>query len=213
MQLIKFFIILLFCVSNFINAENPPSPLTGREKIFTEIYEKTLSKQTPEGSLLENMRPFVDMLQTFLVENNIHSVVEVGCGDWKVARYISWGDIQYRGYDIVKSVVEKNQKKFGNSKVQFIHADALSTDLPSADLLICKNVLQHFSNNFRNILSFLSQTHKFKHCLIVNDITFVKESSKHNYRIQTGGYHPLNLSQQPFKVNGSKLFNMRQTEP
>lgn len=161
-------------------------------------------EDTPSCSLLENASPYIDFLQDFMKENNIRSVVEVGCGDWKVSRYITWGDIQYHGYDVVKGVINQNRKKYGSPFIQFSYADAISTELPEADLMICKDVLQHFPNE--DVKSFLGQTSKFKHCLIINDTSYAKNEENENKQISKGGYRPLDLSRQPFKVKGMKIF-------
>lgn len=202
MKLIKSFIVLLFSISGLALADDA-SISQEMENIFTGMHERNLKSSRPEGSLLQNTQPYVDFLQAFIKENAIRSVVEVGCGDWSISRYIPWGDIQYHGYDVVKNVVEQNKKKYGRANVQFTHADALSSDLPSADLLICKDVLQHLSNE--EIIHFLAKTDKFKHCLITNDINRVDKTVEHNTPIQTGKYRPLDLSHKPFKANGIKL--------
>ena len=203
MQLITFLFLILLSFPSVMIAESDESSSTLREAIFTGSYKKS-GTATPEGSLLVNAKPYIDFLQAFLKENNIRSVVEVGCGDWKVSRYISWGDIQYHGYDIVKSVIEQN-KKYGSPAIKFTHADALSTDLPAADLLLCKDVLQHLSNE--DIVAFLAQTPKYKHCLMTNDITNLQQASTDNSPIKTGGYRCLDLNKQPFKAGGIKLFS------
>lgn len=199
------FIAFIFSIPLTILAQDQNSPVSEREKLFTDFYNKTSSKAPFEGVLLENAQPYIDFLQAFLQENEIRSVVEVGCGDWRVSRYISWGDIQYNGIDIVKPVIEENKKKYGSPTIQFTHADACAGELPSADLLICKDVLQHLSN--QDIAFFLKQTSKYKHCLLTNDITDTESASKDNQAIKTGGFHSLNLGEHPFEVKGFGLFS------
>ena len=69
------------------------------------------NEETSGSSFLENASPYIEFLKNFIKENNIRTVVEVGCGDWKVSRYIPWEDAQYHGYDVVKSVINRNKKK------------------------------------------------------------------------------------------------------
>jgi len=61
-----------------------------------------------------------------------------------VARHIDWGDKQYHGVDVVESVIEKNIV-CRKSETQFTHLISLD-QVPTADLLICKDVLKHLSN-------------------------------------------------------------------
>jgi SAM-dependent methyltransferase len=182
------------------------------EDAFTTIYETCVWGHDSEGhgisgagSKVEHAKPYMQFLQKFLNDNNIKSVVDVGCGDWTFSQYIDWSGILYIGYDVVKSVVEKNNISFSGSNCQFIHGDALTIDLPVADLLICKDVLQHLPNN--DIKLFLKQCSKFKHCLITNDYDVKTGSSKNKDISAKGGWHTIDLTQPPFNVEGFKIFN------
>ena len=146
----------------------------------------------------------MNFLQDFLKHNEIKSVVDVGCGDWSFSQYIDWKNISYIGYDVVKSVIERNIKKYSDPSCLFVHANALTVDLPSADLLICKDVLQHISNE--NVLNFLKQIGKFKYCLITNDTDFDTETSL-NSDTEAGGYRTLDLTKEPFGVKGVKALS------
>ena len=49
---------------------------------FTEIYlHNHWEAGSGIGSMVEHVRPYVDMLQAFIRNNAIKSVVDVGCGD------------------------------------------------------------------------------------------------------------------------------------
>ena len=141
----KFLPSLLACA--FLCAENQT------EKVFTHIYtlgEWDESGFSLSGSQVEITQVYMDYLQNFLREHEIHSVVDLGCGDWAFSRYIDWKGIEYLGIDIVKSVVERNQRLFTQPNVTFIYADALNMELPEADLLLCKDVFQHLPNHARH---------------------------------------------------------------
>jgi 2-polyprenyl-3-methyl-5-hydroxy-6-metoxy-1,4-benzoquinol methylase len=133
--------------------------------------------------------------------------VDVGCGDWEFSRYINWENIQYTGYDVVASVINKNQKNFSQENICFVHANDLTEDLPQADLLICKDVLQHLSNE--SVILFLEQTNKFKYCLITNDIN-QNMPTKNNQEISDGSYRRLDLTAPPFNVEGDKIFTYKE---
>jgi len=194
----------------------PPSVFTSQtsEAVFTEIYRKKAwgrdemgEGSSGTGSNCAHAKEYIQFLQQFLNQFSIRSVVDVGCGDWGLSKYIQWNGISYLGYDVVKHIVQKNQKVFSSSSIQFIHADALYVDLPLADLLICKDVLQHLPND--DIFLFLSQIHKFKHCLITNDVDSATLTSK-NYPIPyRGGYRHLDLTKPPFDVAGSKVLTYK----
>ncbi len=179
------------------------------ESVFTSIYQYGNWGTNEEGkgfsglgSKLEHCKHYIAFLEQFLQKNQITSVVDFGCGDWTFSQYIRWGDIHYTGFDVVKSVVDDLKKKYSSPLRQFIHADGLSTDLPAADLLICKDVLQHLSNE--NIHAFLKQCSKFKYCLITNDVDPATKTST-NPDIKNGYYRFLDITQAPFNVQGEKV--------
>jgi hypothetical protein len=100
-------------------------------------------------------------------------------------------------------VIEENKKKFSSSKIKFIHLDAIRSELPKADLLICKDVLQHLPNE--DIKIFLRKLKNFKHCLICNSVDpkFLTGSNKN---IEYGSYRSIDLSKPPFSMKGEKVF-------
>lgn len=176
------------------------------EEAFTEIYNYGVwgrneygEGTSGVGSLPETTETYRSFLQQFVDQYQIQSVVDFGCGDWSFSQMINWENVNYMGYDVVKHLIERNQAKFTRSNIHFFHADATKTGLPPADLLICKDVLQHLSNE--DILSFITQLPKFKYCLITNDIDQNTLSSS-NPNIHTGGFRQLDLTQAPFNLTG-----------
>jgi SAM-dependent methyltransferase len=183
------------------------------EEIFTYIYDNGIWGRNAEGkgfsgggSLVENAQTYMNFLQEFLKANEIKTVVDVGCGDWTFSQNICWEGIQYTGYDVVRKVIDENIKKFSNSSIKFIQGDLTHLDLPNADLLICKDVLQHLPH--QNIFHLLQQAYKYKYCLITNDVDPHSFSSQNN-SIQQGEYRTLDLTKAPFNVAGIKVLTYR----
>ncbi len=180
------------------------------EQVFSHIYEKGIWGRNSkgegfsgEGSSVENAAQYAKFLEDFITYNQIESVLDVGCGDWTFSQYIQWGKAHYTGIDVVKSVIDRNRVKFTSPTVTFLHCDEKFTDLPSADLVICKDVLQHLPTE--SILLFLNQIPKFKHCLITNDI----DEWSTNKSIQAGDYRSIDLQKPPFNVKGVKILTFR----
>ncbi len=194
----------------------PPSFFISQtsEAVFTDIYKKRAwgknelgEGSSGRGSDFAYAKEYIQFLENFLNQFSIQSVVDVGCGDWGLSKYINWAEISYLGYDVVKHIIARNRDAFSSPTIHFIHADALYADLPLADLLICKDVLQHLPHD--DIFLFLSQIHKFKHCLITNDVDPSTLTSK-NYPIPyRGGYRNLDLTRPPFNVAGSKVLTYK----
>ncbi len=180
-----------------------------REEAFSYIYEAKVwgcnsdgEGASGGGSVEETTRQYRKFLQDFFAVYEIRSVVDAGCGDWEFSKLIDWRNIHYVGYDIVDSVIKRNQAKYTSGNIHFIHADAINEDLPSADLLICKDVLQHLSNS--DILAFLPQLKKYKYCLITNDVD-PRTLTSSNPDIQSGGYRQVDLTKPPFFLMGKKV--------
>lgn len=179
------------------------------EEIFTNIYKNSIWGTNEQGegfsgggSTLSATTIYRKFLQDFLKVYAIRSVVDVGCGDWTFSKTMDWNTIEYTGIDVVKPVIEKNKILFETPSIHFIHADLTCTDLPTADLLICKDVLQHIPNEA--ITHFIKQLNKYRYCLITNDVTPETQSSS-NPNIQFGQYRPVDLTRFPFFVKGVKI--------
>lgn len=169
-------------------------------EIFDFIYAADLWEGgSGAGSSPEATETYRAFLKDFMVKNGIRSVVDAGCGDWQSSRLIDWSGIDYLGID-VSSVVLKNTKRFTKDGVRFIEGDARSIDLPGADLLIMKDVLQHWSN--ADIMEMIPKFRRFRYCLIANGAT-EQVRAYVNKDMPAGGYRPVDLSQPPFSVPGS----------
>lgn len=181
------------------------------ERVFTDIYKSKYwagdsSKigHSGIGSQQGTTETYRNFLQDFFKDYDIHSVVDVGCGDWKFSRTMDWTGIDYVGYDIVKPLIKSNRRKYGRHNIHFVHGNAINMTLPKADLLICKDVLQHLPNE--DVQKFIPQLKNFKYCLITNDVDPVTLTSD-NPTIIAGEYRLLDLSQPPFSLEGIKILN------
>ena len=177
--------------------------------IFSSIYERgewgvdeNMKGNSGTGSDPQNAKMYITFLQNYLAEHNIKSVVDLGCGDWRIGKSINWDGIKYLGVDVVDSVVSQNAKNFSAANVSFMKADGSDYDLPKADLLICKEVLQHLP--FKDIKNIVKQFGKFKHCILVNDVDPIKLTCE-NSDIPRGYYRHLDLTKPPFSLLGRKV--------
>jgi SAM-dependent methyltransferase len=180
-----------------------------RRKEFEQIYARgswgvdAQGKGTSgAGSSLEATKVYRTFLQDFLARNRIRSVVDAGCGDWEFSQAIDWTGIDYLGLDIVPSVIAANKRRFGAAKVRFAVADIVRDELPPADLLLVKDVLQHLSN--ADVTRFLAQLPRYRHVLLVNDVSADSLSAEPT-DIPTGRYRPLDPTRPPYSLPGTKV--------
>jgi hypothetical protein len=191
------------------------------EAAFSKIYARhlwrglSLSGPGSDAARTIELRYF---LEQFLNEHRIQSVVDLGCGDWSYGRLVDWGRARYLGIDVVPSVIENNQKLFARSTVSFLCIDATCRDLPPAELLIVKEVLQHLPT--KDIHSILAKARAYPFAIFVNDMTHqVRGSWRQLWRwesvcptntdIKTGGYRLLALREPPFSFPATHLFTYR----
>jgi glycosyltransferase involved in cell wall biosynthesis/SAM-dependent methyltransferase len=178
-------------------------PAAEIERRFSSIYaEQTWGRGSGVGSAPNKTVEYRAFLQNFMAQNDIRSVVDFGCGDWQFSRYIDWSGIGYVGIDIAASVVERNQSEFGAANIRFETFRSLDS-LPAADLLVCKDVLQHLPNGLvKAYLAAFRRTYKF--ALITND-----EEPAHlqNAEIEIAGWRTLKLDRAPFNEQGAAVFS------
>lgn len=73
-------------------------------------------------------------------------VVDLGCGDFSVGSQVRPLCQRYIACDIVAALIEFNKRKFGSLDVDFRTLDLTRDELPPADIVFVRQVLQHLSN-------------------------------------------------------------------
>jgi SAM-dependent methyltransferase len=167
------------------------------------------------GSLRANARPYVEFVSDVLRRHRVSSVVDIGCGDWQMWPPQTFDDVEtYVGFDVVESVIEKNRALVGSVTREFHVADATQVPLPKADLLLCKEVLQHLPNAV--VHRFLQTVLSSFPIVVICDDTWMGSSSSWrravrgawnalaspasnvNQDIEPGGYRPIDYTLPPF---------------
>lgn len=162
-----------------------------------------------EGSLPKHTRGYVQFLQQFMREHQVKSVVDMGCGDWQFSKLIEWAGIQYHGFDLVKSVIDANNSQYAKPNITFTKYNGDFSQLPAADLLITKDVLQHLSAE--NINKFLPHMARFPMCLITNCVNPRGETT--NKDIEDGEFRYLDLRLPPFNVVATEVYEFTNHRP
>ena len=148
------------------------------------------------GSTVEITREYRAYVEDFMKKHSVKSVVDAGCGDWSFSSAMDWGDASYLGVDIASDVIAAVRKKHEKGKITFQVGD-ITDELPAADLLISKDVLQHLSNELihkfiRNNL----RKGQYKWVILTND------RGRENRDVASGGYRAIDLAAPPFEVRG-----------
>ena len=199
------------------------------EQIFTynydnKIWGKTISTHyngnSGEGSNVEyNKDSYIPFLKEFITNNNIKTIVDLGCGDFRCGKLIYDDlDILYTGYDTYKKVIDYHLTQYELSstesepKFSFIYSDFYNNkeNIIDGDLCILKDVMQHWSLEYiYNFLYYLIESKKFKYILICNCCNNAQE----NTDIINGDCRTLSCDYLPLKkYNPTKLYNYNTKE-
>jgi SAM-dependent methyltransferase len=121
----------------------------GMGEAFTRAYKDgQWHHGSGSGSSPANTREYRRFLTAYMQENRIRSVLDIGCGDWQFSRLINWAGIDYLGVDVVPAVIGHNWARYARPTVRFEHGDVLDGyKLPDADLILCKDLLQHWPDD------------------------------------------------------------------
>jgi SAM-dependent methyltransferase len=172
----------------------------GAADVFTEIYQTDHWRGgSGEGSTTEATAPYRRIVERFVVSPEVRRVVDVGCGDWQLGSLVNWTGVHYTGLDVVKGVIDTNARRWGGPRTDFEVADARDAYLPSGDLLLVKDVLQHWPN--ADVAAFLArELPRFPYALLTNDLASVHWSAPVNEDIALGQWRTLDLETAPFEV-------------
>lgn len=192
----------------------------GDPDVFDKIYEYSYwGKGSGGGSSPEATQPYKVFLEDFIRQHEIKSVVDLGCGDWQFSQFLDFGDATYIGIDASKRVIAHNQQSFSRPGVSFANLPKDCNDIPSADLLVCKDVLMHLST--KEVQDIVSILPNFKYALITNDVPCLSAFGEIilrlrrpfwpvvNREIKTGDYRTLDPTQRPFNLKLKKVFEWK----
>lgn len=185
--------------------------MKGLQERFEEIYATAewVGGGSGEGSQPVHTRGYVRFLQKFLKDRRIRSVLDFGCGDWQFSRFVDWTGVDYVGVDLVRPVVERNREAFGARGIEFQVFTGDWQRLPAAELILVKDVLQHWSH--RSIRSFLPTLRRYPYALLTNCV--IPGGSTPNEDIADGSFRCLDLRLAPFRWPAREVFTFSDYRP
>ncbi len=178
--------------------ESDMHTLPQKEKIYEKIYfaNNWLSDESASGrgSTLEHTRKIRQALPKIFTRFNIHTVVDIPCGDFYWMSAVDLHDVDYLGYDIVAELIRTNQELYSTGNISFAQLNILKNLPKTADLVLNRDCLVHFSNT--DIFQALANIKKSKSRYLLTT-TFTERTE--NSDVTTGRqWRPLNLEAPPF---------------
>lgn len=90
---------------------------------------------------------YVELVSSFIGEQEIRSITDIGCGDFHVGGKLCGLVGDYVALDVSREIIERNKRRFSTlANVRFVQSNACEESIPSADLVTVRQVLQHLTN-------------------------------------------------------------------
>ena len=182
---------------------------------FGEIYEKNVwggekgEFYSGAGSAEKYAAQYAETVKKFIADNEVKKVVDLGCGDFRVAANFVSDDFHYTGCDVVFSLVKHLNEQHKSETVEFRCVNIVEDDLPDGDLCLIRQVLQHLSN--AEISKVLENASKYKYLIVTEHYPNLTTKMKPNLDISHGPTVRLQydsavvLDEPPFNLKYPKL--------
>lgn len=143
---------------------------------MAQIYEKHLwggsefDFYSGEGSHdPQIVKPYIEAILSFFnFHNNNLIVCDLGCGDFNVGNQLFQNTKRYIAIDIVESLINRNKNLYKAENLEFHCLDIAKDNLPKADCIILRQVLQHLSNN--EIKQIVRKLSNYKYLILTEHI-------------------------------------------
>ncbi|WP_299526522.1 methyltransferase domain-containing protein [Winogradskyella sp.] len=144
--------------------------------VMEQIYDQHLWGGTEfdfysgDGSHSETfVKPYVEAVLDFFKshENNL-TVCDLGCGDFNIGKQLFQFTKTYIAIDIVASLIERNKNQFIANHLKLYCLDISKDELPNADCIILRQVLQHLSN--AEVFQIVKKLSKYKYIILTEHI-------------------------------------------
>ena len=112
---------------------------------------------------------YIEVLKIFLTSFKTPiTVCDLGCGDFNVGKELVKYSKNFVAVDIVEDLIAHNKKHFKEENVVFYCLDIAKDELPKADCVLIRQVLQHVSNS--EIQSIVSKLSAFKYVIVTEHL-------------------------------------------
>jgi SAM-dependent methyltransferase len=143
------------------------------QQVFTKIYEEGAWGESKDESHRffsgsgshDNIttKTYLEAIQKFLSAfERKPDVVDLGCGDFSIGSQIRSLCGVYTACDIVRPLIGANKEKYRSLDVDFRVLDLTQDELPKADIVFIRQVLQHLPNEqIKQALPQISSKYKY----------------------------------------------------
>ena len=117
----------------------------------------------------ETVDPYLAVVKNFLKSCKTPPVIcDLGCGDFNTGKELVKYSKKYIATDIVPELIARNTKEFRANNLEFQALDIATDVLPSGDVAILRQVLQHLSN--AEIKRVIEKLYDFKYVILTEHL-------------------------------------------
>jgi len=144
--------------------------------VMNQIYDlhlwggKDFDFYSGDGSHnIKIVEPYINSVSTFLKSHkNALIICDLGCGDFNIGKQLTKYTKRYFAIDIVHDLIERNKTLFKAENLEFQCLNIVENELPKADCIILRQVLQHLSN--AEILKVVKKLSNYKYIILTEHI-------------------------------------------
>lgn len=143
-------------------------------EVFAEVYSRRQwgtgaeaydSGNGSHGGLADE---YASLIRGLVRDHGVRRVVDIGCGDFRVASGFVDAVASYVGLDVVPDLIARNAAAYSRPGLRFEVLDASVAQPPGADLCLIRQVLQHLSN--KQITAILGRCRRYPLVLVTEHV-------------------------------------------
>ena len=178
--------------------ERSLSVVRPRARVFQQAYATRAWGSAESGSGIGSELAATENVSAYLPELfqrlQVSRLLDAPCGDWNWMRRVDLSSVHYVGADVVFDVVAQNTRQYARTAVQFIHADLTKDDLPTADMILCRDCWVHLS--FQDIAAMLKNFRRTGATWLL--VSHTPSVNRNQNKLTDIGWRHLNLHLPPF---------------
>jgi len=160
------------------------------------------------GSCLAQTQELRERLPLLLEDLGVRTLLDAPCGDLNWMQHVHLGVDEYVGVDLLGEIIAENELRHASGQRRFVRADVIRGALPSADAILCRDLLGHLS--FAEIFQALGN---FKRTGATYLLATTFTGARPNHDTSAGEWRTINLTLPPFNLpEPLRLINEKCTE-
>lgn len=144
--------------------------------VMNQIYDMSLwggqefDFYSGEGSHHPDIiQPYINAVTSFLSSFSKPLVIcDLGCGDFNIGNHLVKYSKHYHAIDIVEHLIDRNKIKYQENNLEFLCLNIAKDELPAANCIILRQVLQHLSNT--EIQNIVNKIRNYKYIILTEHI-------------------------------------------